>query len=83
MRFLAPIAAGLLLDAIDLMTFGPVGLWTGLAIGGSAGWVLSPYLGFSARHRWLCALCRLVKRPWRATRISRTLSVRLAANLNC
>ena len=56
MRFLAPIAAGLLLDAIDLMTFGPVGLWTGLAIGGSAGWLLSPYLGFSERHRWLCAL---------------------------
>jgi hypothetical protein len=56
MRFIAPIAAGLLLDAIDLMTFGPVGLWTGLAIGGAAGWLLSPYLGFSDRHRWLCAL---------------------------
>lgn len=48
--------AGAILDMLDLLTFGPIGLWLGMAIGGLAGWWLAPTLGFRAERRWLCAL---------------------------
>ena len=55
-RLLGPIAGGMLLDALDLATFGPVGLWTGLVVGGAAGWLLAPGLGIAPERRWLAAL---------------------------
>jgi len=49
------MGGALLLDLADLVTFGPVGAWTGLAVGLVLGWVLAPQLGLSGR-RWLPAL---------------------------
>ena len=50
----AAIGSGLLLDLADLVTFGPIGLWAGAALGLLLGWSLAPQLGFASR-RWLPA----------------------------
>ena len=52
---LAPVGSALLLDLADLITFGPLGLWTGLGLGLVVGWMLAPQLGF-ANRRWLPSL---------------------------
>lgn len=52
----APVVAGLILDAFDFATLGPIGLYAGLVVGGVAGWWLAPSFGFSPERRWLCAL---------------------------
>jgi hypothetical protein len=49
---LSAVGTALLLDAADLITFGPIGVWTGLLLGGLLGWGLAPQLGFPGR-RWL------------------------------
>jgi len=46
-----PMLAGFAIDVLDLMTVGPIGLYSGLLIGGAVGYVLAPTLGFP-RHRW-------------------------------
>jgi hypothetical protein len=48
--------AGLAIDAVDLMTFGPVGIYTGMFVGGAVGYWLAPTLGFPPKGRWLSAL---------------------------
>ncbi len=48
--------AGLLLDAADFATYGPIGLWVGFFVGALAGWLLAPSLGISQPRRWLAAL---------------------------
>jgi len=53
---LRPALAGMALDLLDLITMGPIGLWTGMIVGTAFGYVLAPTLGFSAKRRWLCAL---------------------------
>lgn len=45
-RALGPIAGGLLLDAIDLATFGPIGLYAGWFIGLSLGWWIASIYEF-------------------------------------
>ena len=52
---LGAVSSALLLDLADLVTFGPVGAWAGLAVGLALGWVLAPQLGFGGR-RGLTAL---------------------------
>ena len=37
-RALGPIAGGLILDFVDLVTFGPLGLLGGFMLGGVAAW---------------------------------------------
>ena len=54
-RFLTALVAGGVVDAVDLATFGPVGLMLGLLAGGAVGWWLAPELGFSRTRRWLGA----------------------------
>ena len=56
MRTFGPMLAGLAIDGLDLMTFGPIGLYTGLVLGGAVGYWLAPMLGFSPKGRWLAAL---------------------------
>lgn len=55
-RFLAPVLAGGLIDAVDLATLGPIGLSLGALAGGLVGWWLAPLLGFRPGKRWLGAL---------------------------
>lgn len=54
---LGPLGTGLLLDLLDLATFGPIGLVLGAAIGGYAGWVLGKYEGIQRELRLAFAIC--------------------------
>ena len=50
----AALGSGLLLDLADLITFGPIGLWTGGLLGAALGWLIAPRIGFAVR-RWVPA----------------------------
>ena len=54
-QFLTALLAGGVVDAVDLATFGPIGLALGLLAGGAVGWWLAPSLGLGAGRRWLGA----------------------------
>ncbi|MEE3326250.1 MAG: hypothetical protein VX252_02855 [Myxococcota bacterium] len=54
-HFLTALVAGGVVDAVDLATFGPIGLTLGLLAGGAVGWWLGPNLGLPAGRRWLGA----------------------------
>jgi hypothetical protein len=45
LRSFGPLAGGLLLDAADLVTWGPVGMYLGPVIGGFLGWWLARVYG--------------------------------------
>ena len=53
MERLVPFAAAALLDAVDLATFGPLGLWVGFVLGALTGWFLADSLGFKRQNRWM------------------------------
>jgi hypothetical protein len=55
-QIMGPLLAGFAIDAIDLITFGPVGIYTGLIVGGVVGYFLAPYLGFPQRKWWVSSL---------------------------
>jgi len=55
-QIIGPMVAALAIDLLDLATFGPFGLYTGLILGGAAGYFLAPFLGFPPHRRWLSAL---------------------------
>jgi len=55
-RAFGPIVAGLIIDLVDLATFGPVGLVLGLPVGGLAGYWMGRALGFDKRASLWCAL---------------------------
>lgn len=55
-RALGPIAGGLILDGVDLMTFGPVGVFGGFLLGGAAGWWITSIYGFQQRTRAIVAV---------------------------
>ena len=55
-RLFGPMVAGLVIDAIDLATFGAIGAYSGMLIGGAVGYWLAPELGFPPKGRWLSAL---------------------------
>ena len=46
-----PLLGGMLLDLVDLATFGPAGLYGGFLLGGAAGWWLGHRFGLAGRHR--------------------------------
>jgi len=52
---LGPLAAGMILDAVDLITFGPAGLALGLPVGALAGYWLATSLRLSQNTSLLCA----------------------------
>ncbi len=54
-RALGPVAAGVILDLVDLATFGPVGIFLGPLLGGLVGWYLSGVLCIPQRWRFSVA----------------------------
>ena len=54
---IGPLGAGLVLDVLDLATFGPIGLFLGAIVGGCAGWILSNYEGIDRNLRIAFAVC--------------------------
>ncbi len=59
-RAFGPIAAGMLLDLLDLATFGPIGLIIGLPVGAAAGWWMADALGMEKKNRKWIALAAAV-----------------------
>lgn len=55
-RALGPIAAGLLLDFVDLATFGPIGIVAGFFIGAAVALWISSIYRFSLRAKTILAL---------------------------
>ena len=53
---LFPILGGLILDFADLTTFGPIGIYFGMLVGGIIGWLISGIYDFSKSGRLLFAL---------------------------
>ena len=50
---MAAVLAGMLLDTVDLLTFGPFGLYGGFLLAGAVGWWVAGEFGFEGRTRWL------------------------------
>lgn len=55
-RAFGPVVAGLIIDFVDLATFGPIELFLGPPIGGLADYWMGRALGFSKRTALRCAL---------------------------
>jgi len=66
---LAPILVGVLLDAVDFMTMGPIGLSGGFVLGGLAGWWAARELGLRGRPVWLAAFAGAVYAATPATEL--------------
>jgi hypothetical protein len=59
-RAFGPVAAGILLDLLDIATFGPIGLLIGLPVGAAAGWWMAGALGIEKKNRKWFALAAAV-----------------------
>lgn len=55
-RIFGPIVAGLIIDLMDLATFGPMGLMLGLPAGLATGYWMGYCLGLAPAARWWCSL---------------------------
>lgn len=55
-RAFGPVAAGLIIDLLDLSTFGPIGLYLGFPVGGLAGYWMGRALGLDRRMAGICAV---------------------------
>ncbi len=55
-RAFGPVIAGIIIDTVDLATFGPIGIITGLPIGGVTGYWMGRTLGLSRKASLWCAL---------------------------
>jgi hypothetical protein len=55
-RAFGPIFAGMIIDLVDLATFGPIGLVLGIPIGGLAGFWMGRCLGLSKLASFYCAI---------------------------
>ncbi len=57
---IGPIMAGFILDMVDFLTFGPIGIVLGLFVGSAVGWYLTGVLGVSRKWRviltWLAGI---------------------------
>jgi hypothetical protein len=66
---LAPVIAGFLLDAVDFMTMGPIGLAGGFVLGGVAAWWAAREMGLRGRGVWVAALAGAVYAATPATEL--------------
>jgi hypothetical protein len=59
-RAFGPLAGGIILDVVDLATFGPIGLCGGFLLGGLVGWWIGSLYSLSVhQRRWLAAAAAL------------------------
>jgi hypothetical protein len=75
---LAPWAGGLLLDALDLATFGPVGIYGGFLVALFVGWWLASSHGFSRRG---CAFIAVLSAVYIATPFTEVIPAATAVAL--
>ena len=57
---LGPVGVGMVLDLLDLMTFGPIGIFAGGIVGFVAGWCLSQFESMDPSLRIAVAICSAV-----------------------
>lgn len=50
-RSIGPIAGGMILDLVDLATFGPIGFFGGWVLGAAVGWWIASIYGFSKQAK--------------------------------
>ena len=55
-RAFGPVVAGLVIDFVDLSTFGPIGFYLGLPVGAFAGYWMGRAIGLERKPSLLCAL---------------------------
>jgi hypothetical protein len=55
-RAFGPIVAGIIIDLVDLATYGPIGYVLGLPVGGLAGYWMGRCLGLERKACLFCAL---------------------------
>ncbi len=55
-RALGPLLPGLVIDGLDLLTFGPAAPWVGPLVGAPAGWFLARGSGLGRTHSGLVAV---------------------------
>ena len=53
---LGPIGAGMMIDAVDFITYGPIGLILGLPVGAAAGYWLGRSMRLESHMCWICAV---------------------------
>ncbi len=68
-RRIPPIVLGLLLDAVDFATMGPLGLYGGFVLGGLAAWWAAREAGLGRRGVWLAAAAGAVYAATPATEL--------------
>lgn len=66
---LAPVVAGLILDAVDFATMGPIGLYGGFVLGGAAAAWAARQVGLEGRNVWLAACAGAVYAATPATEL--------------
>ena len=49
-RAFGPVVAGMILDVVDLATFGPIGFFLGIPVGLAVGYWLGSCLGLERKH---------------------------------
>ncbi len=64
-----PIVAGMLLDAVDFATMGPLGLYGGFVLGALAAYWAAREVGLEGRSRWVAALAGAVYAATPATEL--------------
>ncbi|MCP4452720.1 MAG: hypothetical protein GY809_14755 [Planctomycetes bacterium] len=55
-RVVFPIVGGIILDCADLATYGPAGLYTGMIVGCTLGWLISDFYEYSKKGRVVFAI---------------------------
>ena len=54
-RTFGPLAGGVILDAADLITMGPIGIFGGMIVGSAVGWWVSSIYQYSKQSRLIWA----------------------------
>ena len=55
-KAIGPVVAGMIIDALDIATFGHFGFYLGFLLGAPAGWYLARHLGLDRKRALLTAI---------------------------